>query len=239
MPKNARIDFMTLDTSKHSSILTKILKDFYTDPEIGPSLGFKGGTAAYMFYGLDRFSIDLDFDLLDEANEDLLFKKIKKIASAYGKIKEAYIKRFNLFIFISYEEKAQNIKIEINRRKFGSNYQVSSYFGIPMKIMVKEDMFAHKLVAMYERLGKTNRDIYDVRFFLQNDWPINEKIVAERTGEPLKVFMQKCADALEKFDNSKILAGIGELLNEKQKIWVKSSLKRDVLFLLKARLAGH
>lgn len=36
--------------------------------------------------------------------------------------------------------------------------------------MVREDMAAHKMVAMLERIGKTNRDIFDVWFFLKNNW---------------------------------------------------------------------
>ena len=41
---------MALDTTIHKSIMLKILKDIYADTNIGPVLGFKGGTAAYMFY---------------------------------------------------------------------------------------------------------------------------------------------------------------------------------------------
>ena len=58
-----------------------------------------------------------------------------------------------------------------------------------MKVMVREDMAAHKLVAMYERSGQTNRDIYDVWFFLKNNWPINEKIIEKRTGMSVQEFL--------------------------------------------------
>lgn len=36
-----------------------------------------------------------------------------------------------------------------------------------MLVMAKEDMFAHKLIATRERVGKTNRHVYDVWFFLK------------------------------------------------------------------------
>lgn len=32
-------------------------------------IGFKGGTLAYLCYGLDRFSTDIDIDLLDLTHE--------------------------------------------------------------------------------------------------------------------------------------------------------------------------
>ena len=109
---------MTLDYSKHKNILLQILKDIYSDTEIAPYLGFKGGTAALLFYGLNRDSVDLDFDLLDENKESIVFEKIQGIAERYGKIVDSHIKRFNLLTIISYETSAQNIKIEVNRRNF-------------------------------------------------------------------------------------------------------------------------
>src|SRR3989344_9053108 len=140
---------MALDTSKHKNVLIKILKDIYTDATISPIFGFKGGTAATLFYGLDRFSVDLDFDLisptrpesnresgvegLDAEKEDYVFERVKMILENYGKLKQVRKKRFNLFYVLSYDEKdinAQNVKVEINRREFGSRYDVKSFLGI-------------------------------------------------------------------------------------------------------------
>jgi len=233
---------MTLNTITHKNILIKILKDIYTDSTIGPLLGFKGGTAVYLFYNLNRFSVDLDFDLLDAEKEDYVFEQIKKILENYGTIKEAEKKRFNLFYVLAYDEKvpgAQNIKVEINRREFGSKYEVKSYLGISMKIMVQEDMFAHKLCAMYERIGKTNRDIFDVWYFLQNEWPVNKKIIEERTKMNFNGFLQKCIDSLEKMTDQNIISGMGELLDAKQKDWVKAKLRTETIFLLKLKLQNE
>lgn len=231
---------MALDTAKHKNVLIKILKDIYTDATISPILGFKGGTAATFFYNLDRFSVDLDFDLLDSDKEDYVFDRVKAIIENYGKLKEARKKRFNLFYILSYDDKdinAQNIKVEINRREFGSKYSVESFLGISMQVMVKEDMAAHKLCAMYERIGKTNRDIFDVQFFLSHDWPVNKKIVEDRMKISYAEFLKKCIDVMEKFDDSNVLSGMGELLlTEKQKVWVKAKLKSEVLFSLKLAL---
>jgi len=214
----------------------KILKDIYTDTSIAPLLGFKGGTAAYLFYNLGRFFLNLDIDLLDEERKDYVFERVLEIAKQYVKIKEQRKKRFNLFILLSYKQGAPNIKIEVNRREFGSKYEIKSYLGISMKVMVKEDMLAHKLVAMYEKLGKANRDIFDVWFFLKNDFPVNEEIIEKRTGMKLKEFLKKCIRVLEIVSERNILAGVGELLDEKQKAWARKNLKKDFLFLLKLKL---
>lgn len=176
---------------------------------------------------------------MDETKKDQVFEKIELIARNYGKIKEHRKKRYNLFLLLSYEDEAPNIKIEINRREFGSKYEVKSYLGISMKIMVREDMFAHKLVAMYERIGAANRDIYDVWFFLEKDWPINKEIVEKRTEMSFRDFLQKCIEALEKLPDRSILAGMGELLDAKQKDWVRAELKAETIFQLKLKLENE
>jgi len=224
---------MVLHTDKHKNILISILKDIYTDSAIGPVLGFKGGTAAYLFYDLDRFSVDLDFDLLQPEKEEYVYERILEIISPYGKIKTKRRKHFTLFFELSYGDEDHSIKVEINRRCFGSSYEVVSYFGIPMKVMIREDMFANKIVAMYERMGKTNRDIYDVWFFLHKNWPINKAIVEKRTSLTFKDFLTDCIEKLEKIPDRTILSGMGELLDAKQKAWVKAKLKAEVLFHLK------
>jgi predicted nucleotidyltransferase component of viral defense system len=54
-----------IDNNKHRYFLVQILKDIYSDRELANLLGFKGGTALMFFYDLPRFSVDLDFNLLD------------------------------------------------------------------------------------------------------------------------------------------------------------------------------
>lgn len=230
---------MTLDYSIHKNILLQILIDIYSDTTIGPYLGFKGGTAAYLFYGLERFSVDLDFDLLDKLKVDYIFEKIEKIIKKYGKVVDAQKKRFNLLFLLSYSDKiknAQNVKIEISRRSFGSKYEVRAFNGISMLVMDKGDMLAHKLMAMYERIGKTSRDVFDVYFFYKKGWEINKTIVESRAGMPFRTVLQKCIFLLEKMNNKHILLGLGELLAEPQKDWAKAKLKDETIVLLKLAL---
>lgn len=225
-----------LNINTHKGVLVRILKDIYTDNTLGPVLGFKGGTAAFLFYKLSRFSVDLDFDLLDLEQEDYVFQRIGKIVAAYGKIKQQKKKHFTLFYELSYSEADRNIKVEINRRNFGSKYEVMNYFGISMNVMVKEDMFANKLAALYERVERANRDIFDVWFFLQNGWPINKELVEKRLDIKFKEFVAKRIEKLEKVSDRAILSGMGELLDTKQKAWAKANLKTETLFLLKVLL---
>ena len=230
---------MTLDYSKHKAILLQILKDIYSDTSIAPHLGFKGGTAALLFYGLNRNSVDLDFDLLDESKETEVFEKIQKITASYGTITDSHIKHFNLLNVISYAPGAQKIKVEVNGRNFGSRYELKTLLGISMLVMVEADTYAHKLMAMYERVGKTSRDIFDVYFFEKKGWEINKTIVEARSGMPFKDTLVNCIELLEKMDNRHILDGLGELLTEPQKDWARSKLKEETIFLLKIRLESE
>lgn len=227
---------MTLDIATHKTILFQILKDIYADTSTSPYLGFKGGTAALMFYELDRFSVDLDFDLLDESKDDYVFERIIKIAEKYGTIKETHKKHFSLFCMISYDDKSRNIKIEIHKRSFGSRYEIKSYLGVSMQVMVLEDMFAHKLMAMYERIGETSRDLYDVWFFLDTRSPINRKIVENRSGLSFNELVNQCIDQIEKIENRRILHGLGELLAPKKQDWARANLKGETIALLKLRM---
>jgi predicted nucleotidyltransferase component of viral defense system len=105
-----------------------------------------------------------------------------------------------------------------------------------MLVMIQEDMFAHKLMAMYERIGKTSRDIFDVNFFAKNNWPINQEIIEARSGMSYVETLTQCIDTLEKMDNKHILDGLGELLNDAEKDSTRAKLKSDTIFQLKLML---
>lgn len=227
-----------LDRVSHRSILLQILKEIYTDATLGPILGFKGGTAAFLFYELGRFSVDLDFDLLESTQGETVYKKIEKILPQYGKVKEQFDKKNTIFFLLSYAEKAQNIKVEINKRPFGSRYELKNYLGVPMLVMVKEDMFAHKLVALLERRTWANRDLFDVWFFLKHRWPIHTEIVEKRTGKSLKQYLKQCIEAIGAMSETHIISGIGELIESSQKDWFKKHLKEETIFLLKLKYAS-
>ncbi len=224
------------DTAIHKNKMFRILKDIYSDVSIAPFLGFKGGTAAMIFYNLSRFSVDLDFDLLNPEKKDVVFKRIEQIAKEYGTIKDIADKRFNLLCVLSYGSGKKQIKIEINQHGSTSNYVLKNHLGVSMLVMVQEDMFANKLMAMNERIGKTSRDIYDLWFFLDKDWPINADLIKQRAELSMKKLLEKCLDQLAKMSNRNILNGLGELLSEPQKDWARAKLRTDTIFLLKARL---
>ena len=222
---------------KHKVIMTQILKDIYSDVTISSLLGFKGGTAAYLFYALPRFSVDLDFDLLEnsERNRDLVFEKVHDILSKYGEVKDEQKKFFTIFFSLSYKVGEHQIKVEINTRETGARYEMKSYLGIPMLVAIKESMFAGKLVAMTQRKEFVSRDLYDAHFFLAQMWDIDANVLISYQIKSLKAYLETCIAFIENIPDNVLLAGLGELIDEKEKIFVKNKLKDDTIFLLKAR----
>lgn len=222
-----------IDIQTHRLLMIKILKDIYSNFELSSLLGFKGGTALYLFYDLPRFSVDLDFNLLDLSRTDFVYRSIKKIVNKYGKIKDDFIERNTIFFLLSYGEEERNIKIEISLVEFPNEYEIKQYLGVSILVMKKEYMAANKLVALTERVGLANRDIFDICFFLKAGWSIKDEIVQLRTGMKLKEYIPKCIEFIEGVDRKYILHGMGEILDGKLKAWVKNHLVTDVLFYLR------
>lgn len=217
----------------HRLLMIKILKDIYSDFQLSSLLGFKGGTALYLFYDLPRFSVDLDFNLLDLSKKDTVYRGVKKVLTKYGKLKDDFIKRGTIFFLLSCGESDRNIKLEISLVEFPNEYEIKQYLGLPVLVMKKEYMIAHKLVALTERKGVANRDIFDIWFLLKSGWSIKDDIVELRTGLTIKKYLPRCIELIESVKGQSILQGLGEVLDSKLKGWVKKSLPTDAIFYLR------
>lgn len=225
---------MNLD--KHRAVLIEILRSFYTSSLLRNALGFKGGTAAVLFYGLPRMSVDLDFDLLHPDSKQDVFTEISKLILQFGRVIEAKEKRFTLFFLLSYGKGERQVKIEISKRPSAARFLSKNYLGIPMLVMEKEDMAAGKLSAVLTRPRFAARDLYDLHFFLKERWEFNGELVKEKTGMLLGDAFSKARGVTKAAKQTDLLAGLGELIDEKQKAWVREKLKDELVFQLRVRL---
>ncbi|HBO16580.1 MAG: hypothetical protein UR69_C0002G0057 [Candidatus Moranbacteria bacterium GW2011_GWE2_35_2-] len=227
---------MKLDKSEHRRIMLKILGDISADPLLANNLGFKGGTACYFLHGLDRFSVDLDFDLLDKEREEEIKKRLLEILSKYGSIKT------KTAIKVRYSDDCQALKIDLSNRYENNKrnkYQVKDIVsGISLKVLRKEDIFAHKLVALTDRSASgqsgtafiANRDLYDIYFFFKNGWHYNKEIIEYQTNKKVKDYLGYASKFIEKYSNeSNILDRLGDLVDDEKKDWVKKNLKSEIL----------
>jgi predicted nucleotidyltransferase component of viral defense system len=209
-----------------------ILKSVFSD-EIGNFLAFKGGTLAYLCFGLDRFSTDIDIDILDLKTEQLILERMRILLLNIGQIKnETLGKHLHRWIF-RYDDKGMNIKVELNKRSLTHNdYEFQTIEGIPLRCMTRDTAVAHKLLALSERFY--NRDLYDVHFFFKNHFPFKEEIIRERSGKSSETFIKKLLQELPHyFTENSVLAGLGDVLTDKQKARVKPHLLDETIKILK------
>ncbi len=214
-----------LNIEKHRQIMFLILNDIFKSGIF--NLAFKWWTLAYFLYWLDRFSTDLDFDLLENVNiDDSLLQILKK----YGKIKK------KSKIILSYGDWEDNIKIDISRKIWINNeYEIVNFFWNNMKVQTKSTLFTNKLVALVER--NTNRDIYDVWFFMKNNFDINDRLIYERTWKTRKELFLQILNKLNKlWTNYKILDWLGEVLDEEQKKYIKTHLLDELIWMINLNL---
>jgi hypothetical protein len=130
------------------------------------------------------------------------------------------------------------VKIEISKIGLETNeYEVKNFYGIDLKTQVIEDSFANKLVASLERNRTANRDFFDIEFMFRKGFDFNEKIIEARTGKKAEVFLRELLDFLKRYEPSRgWLDGLGELVDEEKKIWVRDNLKREVMGRVEFRL---
>ena len=155
----------------------------------------------------------------------------------YGEIKDNYTKRNTIFFLLSYGDADHNIKVEVNIRilmpDIREHYDMKEYLGISMLVGKKDYLFASKLSALTLRSEIAMRDIYDIWYFAKNNWDINADVIKARTNKTIKEHLAGCTLVIEAVKDNQILQGLGELLNEKEKAWVKTHLRKEAVFLLK------
>jgi len=221
-----------MDLNKHKFYMLQILKDIFSDAELADCLGFKGGTALMFFYDLPRFSVDLDFNLLDPSKEKLVYEKVRNILLKYGKIHDEALKFFGAVFVLDYGQNERKLKVEISNRQYDNHYEIKNLLGIEMRVLVKSDMFAHKLCALLDRTEITSRDIFDCWFFLNSHTPVNANIVESRMGMLLQDYLQHCIETLEQVSDKTIMNGLGELTDGEMKKFAKTKLRKETISLL-------
>lgn len=221
------------DLNKHKFLLVQILKDIYSDLGLSACLGFKGGTALMLFHDLPRFSVDLDFNLLCPGKEEEINEKVREILTRYGTIFDEASKYHGMLVVLNYGVGERRLKIEISNRQFDDHYELRDFLGITVRVMVMPDMFAHKLCALLDRKSMAGRDLFDCWFFMAQRTPVNKEIVESRMKMPMSDYLQLCLDLLEGLNDRGLLQGMGELMDEEIKIFVRTKLRTETIGLMK------
>lgn len=230
----------------HKAIMYRLLINILNDKILSQNLFFKGGSCALMLSWLDRFSVDLDFDLKKGANKKILRNKLGDIFKKLDlKINQEAQK--TLFFVLKYQStkgKRNTIKLSIVDNPPKSNiYEVSYLKEIDrmVRCQTKETMFANKLVAVVDRYEKyqmiAGRDIYDLHYFFSQGYGYNKKVIKERRGVEVDKYLKQLINFIDKKVTEKTInQDLNYILSENKLDQIKKTLKREVLMFLRDEL---
>lgn len=184
----------------HKSYLNRLLIEIIDQPLMAHNLAFKGGTCASMLGYLDRFSVDLDFDVFKDADETALRNEFHKVFDYLGLKVTGELDKV-LFFQLWYPSdpgKRNSLKVSVSNLKVNANQYKVQYFTEIDRLMNSqtiETMFANKLVAVMDRydLHRTiaGRDIYDIHHFFVQGYAYYAPVIQERTGLEPKDYLGK------------------------------------------------
>ncbi len=226
----------------HKSHLNRLLMEIIDRPRLAHHLAFKGGSCASMLGYLDRFSVDLDFDLLKNADKEVLRKEFHHVFDQLG---FNITGEFNkvLFFQLRYPNdpgKRNSMKVSGSDLKLKSNQYKVQYFpeiDRLMKSQTIETMFANKLVAITDRykLHQTiaGRDIYDIHTFFIHGYSYHAAVIQERTGLEPKEYFGKLIGFIKEHVNQTIInEDLNTLLPNKRFQQIRKILLPETLSLL-------
>lgn len=226
----------------HKLWMYRILTAVADTPELSTLLFFKGGTCAAMRNLINRFSVDLDFDLVEYKKREDVHTHLEKIFSDLGLTIKEFSKNAPQY-FVKYptpSEGRNTIKIEVSFPVPKSNtYEPVRLVEIDriMGCQSVETLVANKLVALTDRYKKhgsiAGRDVFDIHAFLSQELPINDAVIKERTGKEFSAYIAALSKFIKKHISQRSIdEDLNVLLPTTVFQKMRKNLKAETLFLL-------
>jgi predicted nucleotidyltransferase component of viral defense system len=217
--------------------MKKILFAIFSGP-YKDIIAFKGGTLAYLYYWLPRFSTDIDLDLLDIAQEQEVKEYIETLLMGFWNVENRVWRDLHRWKF-HYDPNSWLIKIELNKRQNPfTQYEWIVIDNIEIQAQNFTSMVTNKLIALGDR--RYNRDLYDINYFVTQWCQFDENIIKNRTDSTLDQRIIMLIQKIPKqFQENTILHQLWEVLDAKQKPWVKANLITETTKLLQIYLANN
>lgn len=227
----------------HKFHLFKLLTEVVDNPILSQNLYFKGGTCSAMAGFLDRFSVDLDFDLKDKADKSKVRSMFEKVFTELDFV----IEKGNpntLFFTLKYKApkyQRNTLKISAYEEAIQANDYKPTYLAEIDRLVICqtiETMFANKLVAPLDRFKKhkeiAGRDIYDIHYFFSQGYEFKKEIIVERTKMKVEEYITVLVDFIEKEVTEKILTeDLNTLLPYDKFRKIRKTLKQEVVLFLR------
>ena len=230
----------------HKSYLHRLLMEIVDQPLAAQALAFKGGSCAAMLGYLDRFSVDLDFDVLTGANEAELRSIFHQVFERLGFL---VMLEFDKALFFqlrypSSPDKRSTLKVSASNISVAANEYKVQYFPEIDRLINSQTivtMFANKLVAVMDRYAQhqtiAGRDIYDIHHFFVQGYSYRAAVIRERTGlEPGQYFAELAAFMKKHVTQTTINEDLNSLLPNQQFQQVRKILIPETLSLLEREI---
>lgn len=158
------------DLVKQEQFELEVLEKLNSAKLLG-NLVFCGGTMLRLCFGLNRYSVDLDFWVIKDLNFDKLFNKLKILLSKDYQILDSANKFYTILFEIKSANYPRNLKIEIRKEKkpvkiesviaYGKNSNAQVF----LNAVSLSDMAQAKVHAFLDR--KEIRDCFDLEFLIK------------------------------------------------------------------------
>ncbi len=230
----------------HRVWLLRLLTEIADDSFLVRSLLFKGGTCAALRGLLNRFSVDLDFDLAAQKEIPLVRLHLEKIFQHLQlTIKEQSKKVPQYFLhYTSARGERSSIALDVTVPPPKANEYESVYFSDVdrfLQCQTVTTMVANKLVTPLDRFQRhhsiAGRDIYDIHHFLLNGLGWNAAIIEERTGKTILDFLHSLHTFIRTHVTQTIIdQDLNTLLPLDEFHLIRTKLKQETLSILEQHL---
>jgi len=135
------------------------------------NLIFTGGTMLRLCYGLNRFSVDLDFWLYKKIDTERYFSRLKEFFLKNYSIKDAESKFYTMLFEIKSKNYPRSLKIEIRKKvekvktEFSIAYSQYSNIQVLVRTPSLQEIMSSKIEAFLNR--REIRDVFDIEFLLK------------------------------------------------------------------------
>ena len=230
----------------HKIQLLRLLRLILSNNLLSNNLMFKGGTYASLRGVLDRFSIDLDFDLPDDKFKSEIRDSLYEIFNNLDLVIKDESKN-HLQFFLKYDTpkvQRNTIKLEINDKPSKFNeYESVSLLELNMYCRghTLDTMFANKLIAAKSRFDKTGkisgRDFYDIHSFFTQGLEINKRVVEDLSKMSYKEYLESLVIFIKDNVNTRLLnEDLNPLVDSGKLKVVLPHLKDELLLMLEREL---
>lgn len=233
---------LTPDNAYHKAQLLRLLSAIVDNKALSHTLYFKGGTCSTLLGYLDRFSVDLDFDVQNVLSVEELrgefhiaFKKSGFILKDESKVALDFLVGYK-----NKPNKRSTIKVDaIGTYEDYNVYKPQYIQEIDRYVQCQtiETMFAHKLIATKARYIKNKtiaaRDLYDLHYFFSQGYSYSREIIETSTKKKVHEYLAELVLFIKgNITDVHIREDLNVLLPYKEFSQMRKTLKQEVLFYL-------